>query len=122
MDSTSHIGGESRRARLGSVTVDAELSRAVTVYVTTRPYGYPRPDASALAAAFGSESAAALRARVDVLIGEMFAATPPWAERNGPMEDVEIYDAVVSSVGERHPELSPEAVAALANYYTFCNR
>ena len=104
------------------MTVDAELSRAVTVYVTTRPRGFPHKDASALAGAFGREPAAALQARVDILIGEMFAATPPWAGKTGPMEEGHIYLAVISSMGEQHPELSPEAVAALALYYTYCNR
>jgi hypothetical protein len=104
------------------VTVDAGLSRAVTVYVTTRPYGYPHRDAAALAAEFGQDGAATLKARADALIGEMFAATPPWLEVSGPMELEDIYRAVTSSIGERHPELSPEAVAALANYYAYCNR
>jgi hypothetical protein len=114
----------SRTARLGGVAVDVELSRAVTVYVTTRPHGFPHQDAAAPAAEFGAESAAALKVRVDALIGEMFAATPPWLETGEPvmLEDSDIYRAVMSTVGLRHPELSPEAVAALANYYTYCNR
>ena len=105
-----------------SVTVDAEFSRAVTVYVTTRPHGFPHQDAAALAAEFGQEAAAALKARADALIGEMFAATAPWLEVSGPMELGDIQRAVMSSTGGRHPELSSDAVAALANYYAYCNR
>ena len=112
----------SNRVTLVSVTVDAELGRAVTVYVTTRPYGFPHKDAAALAVEFGQEAAAALKERVDALIGEMFRATPPWLEVSGPMELEDIYRAVMSSTGERHPELSPEAVAALASYFVYCNR
>lgn len=38
------------------------------------------------------------------------------------MEFDEFYDVVLSSLQQRHPELSPEAAAALAIYYSYCNR
>lgn len=103
------------------MTVDGELSRAVAVYVTTRPHGFPHQDPEALAEAFGPE-AEDLKRRIDGLIGEMFTAPPPWLGRSEPMQLDELFRVVGASVGERHPELSPEAVTALANYYTYCNR
>jgi hypothetical protein len=92
------------------------------VYVTTRPHGFPHRDEAALAATFGAEAAAILKSRVDALLGELFGMPPPWLGRTEPMELIDLFRAAEAAVETQHPELDPEAVAALANYYTYCNK
>lgn len=92
--------------------VDDTLTRAVVVYVTRVPYGFPHLDPAALEAEYGS-AAAEFRPRLDALVGEMMGMPMPGEDLSAGTRAAE---AIMS---ERHPELGSEAIAALGFYFSY---
>ncbi|MFC1408623.1 hypothetical protein ACEZCY_04920 [Streptacidiphilus sp. N1-12] len=94
------------------MSVDDLLSRAVVVFVTREPYGYPHLDPEGLEREFG-DAAGELRPRLEALAAEMMAL---------PFVDSDLWvgtraaEVIMSS---RHPELGPDAIAALGFYYSY---
>ncbi|MFB7337198.1 hypothetical protein FNH09_18350 [Streptomyces adustus] len=93
--------------------VDDLLSQAVRVFVTREPHGFPHLDPNSLEREFGS-AAAELRPRLEVLVTEVMALPSPGEDLVAGTRTAE---AIMS---ERHPELGPEAIAALGSYYSYC--
>ncbi|MEW2130384.1 hypothetical protein [Streptomyces sp. NPDC005435] len=92
--------------------VDDLLSRAVTAFVTREPYGFPRLDSGRLEQELG-DSAGELRPRVEALVAEMMAL---------PFQGEDLGEGTRAAEGvmrARHPELGPDAVAALGYSYGY---
>ena len=100
--------------------VDDRLSQAVVLYVGTgRPgVAYPMRDERRIAEALGSEVAAELVPVVHEFEVDFYRSTA--CEVAGSL--VEMGDLASAEFSARHPELSVEAVQALAWCYTFDNR
>ena len=94
--------------------VDDDLTRAVLVFVTRAPHGYPHLDPAALQAEFGDD--AELRAKVEALAAEMMSLPFQGEDLLAGMR------AAASLMGERHPELGSAAIAELGYYYAYCWR
>ena len=99
-------------ARLVRVSVDDYLTRALVVFVTCKPHGFPHLDPEALKAEYG-DAAAELRPRLDALVGEMMGMPMPGADLGAGTRAAE---AIMRA---RHPELGPEAIAALGFYFSY---
>jgi len=95
------------------VAIDDNLTRAVVVFVTREPYGFPHLDPAALGAEYGDEAGAGLRPRLEALVGEMMALPMPGADL---VAGTRAAEAVMR---ERHPELGSEAIAALGYYFSY---
>lgn len=94
------------------VPVDDNLTRALAVYVTREPHGFPHLDPAALEAEYG-DAAADLRPRLDALVGEMMGMPMPGADLWDGTREAE------AAMSERHPELGSEAIAALGFYFSY---
>ena len=97
------------------MSVDDLLGRAVGVFVTRQPHGFPHLDPHSLEREFG-EAAAELRPRLEALVTEMVALRFQGEDLVAGTRAAEMI------MSERHPELGPEAVAALGFYYSYCWR
>lgn len=95
------------------MAIDDELSRAVVVFVTREPYGFPHLDPAALVAEYGDEAAGELRPRLEALVGEMMGLPMPGADLAAGTRAAE------GGMRERHPELGAEAIAALGYYFSY---
>ncbi|MFD5818871.1 hypothetical protein ACFV06_01530 [Streptomyces sp. NPDC059618] len=95
------------------MAIDDVLSRAVGVFLTREPHGFPHEDPDGLEREFGA-AAAELRPRLDALVAEMMAL---------PFQGDDLATgtrAAEAIMNERHPELDPDAVTALGRYYGYC--
>ncbi|GAA5041416.1 hypothetical protein [Streptomyces similanensis] len=92
--------------------VDDSLSQAVGVFVTRRPHGFLHLDPDGLERAFGA-AAVGLRPLLEAMVSEMMAL--PF-QGDDLVAGTRAAEAVMS---ERHPELRPEAIAALGFYYSY---
>jgi hypothetical protein len=95
------------------VEVDVELSSGVQAYVTHPPY-----DAERVAAVAVHRSPAQLLGEIELLLGE--TGRVPLGEARGDFS-TEV-GLVAAHLDAHHPELSPEARAALVNRWAFANR
>jgi hypothetical protein len=97
------------------VSVDDLLSRALRLFVTREPHGFPHLDPDRLEQEFGG-AAAELRPKLEALVTEMLAL---------PFQGEDLMAATraaEAAMSARHPELGPDAVAALGFYYGYCWR
>ncbi|MEU9398618.1 hypothetical protein [Streptomyces sp. NPDC048242] len=94
------------------MSVDDLLSRAVGVFVTREPYGFPRLDPDSLEREFGV-AAAELRPRLEALVAEMMALS---FQGDDLMAGTRAAEALMRA---RHPELGPQAISALGSYYGY---
>lgn len=93
----------------------SDLDRALVLYAT-HPYGVPNRTRAALEAAFEPGQIAELVPRIDALVYEIFAIPIDWAQvQTGAVAA----RAVRAEFQRRHPEISDEAAAALADYWSF---
>ncbi|NMO32763.1 hypothetical protein HG826_04005 [Streptomyces sp. GMY01] len=97
------------------MTVDDLLSRALRVFVTREPHGFPHLDPDRLEREFG-DVVAELRPRLEALVTEMVAL--PF-QGEDLVAGTRAAEAIMSA---RHPELGPDAVATLGFYYSYCWR
>ncbi|MEU6285296.1 hypothetical protein [Streptomyces sp. NPDC047028] len=97
------------------MSVDDLLSRAVRLFVTREPLGFPHLDPERLEQEFG-DVVAELRPKLEALLTEMLAL-PFQGE-----DLVAATRAAEATMSARHPELGPDAVAALGFYYGYCWR
>ncbi|WP_328557911.1 hypothetical protein [Streptomyces sp. NBC_00358] len=97
------------------MSVDDLLSRAVRVFVTREPHGFPRPDPGGLEEEFG-DAAAGLRPRLEALVTEMMELPLQGEDLVAGTRAAEV------TVSVRHPELDPDAMAALGFYHSYCWR
>ena len=102
-------------ARLSPVAVDDLLSQAVGVFVTRQPHGFPHLDPDGLEREFGG-AAVGLRPLLEAMVSEMMAL--PF-QGDDLMAGTRAAEAIMS---EWHPELRPEAIAALGFYYSYAWR
>ncbi|MEU6366612.1 hypothetical protein ABZ876_12950 [Streptomyces sp. NPDC046931] len=97
------------------MSVDDLLSRAVGVFVTREPHGFPHLDPDSLEREFG-EAAAELQPRLEALVTEMMGL-------GFQGEDLVAGTRAAETImSERHPELGTEAIAALGFYCSYCWR
>ena len=89
------------------MAVDEVLTRALATFISREPHGFPHLDPAALEAGFG-ESAAALRPRIDELVGEMMSLPFQGSDLAAGTQTAE------TVMRRRHPELGPDAIAALS--------
>jgi hypothetical protein len=89
------------------------LSEAVALYLK----GYPGKNEQEFNSHYGSESGQALD-QVKLILREAMKVEPDWNR----LSLNEAGDYVESVMSERHPELSPKALEAIGNYYTFLMR
>jgi hypothetical protein len=94
---------------------DSTLSMAVQLYVGVGVSSFPTRLPSALEAYFGSERAARLRELVEQLLSEAWLDWQDW----GTSDLVQATQRVAERVGDDHPELSPDAVRALAWNFSY---
>lgn len=97
------------------MTADDELSAAVIAYLQRGRAASPRADAPAAAAVARERDPAALVSAVDALVEESVAVPVEWST----LTLGEAGRAVAAEMGKRHPELSTEALDALAWNFTF---
>lgn len=98
------------------MAVDDQLSLAVATYI--KP---PSTDESALVRVFGVATAQGFKTRIHDLLSEFF--TPAFESKmpSDPYrEPADIARAATRIFGERHAELSAEALRMLVNYYVYC--
>ena len=98
--------------------VDERLSRAVVAYLLGGRYVRPSESPDAVADALGAEAAEHLVPRLRELAREAVYWPADW-QGNG---DVSAMRVVEREIAGAHPELSAEAVRALSQYFSFCNR
>jgi hypothetical protein len=107
-------GGLPLRFRLGKLgrVVDAELSGALVTYLRGAglPYPYPSTELDAVVRIVGADAAERLRPVLDQLIAEAVSRPVDWNRHTLPSASRLVRDGMAG----RHPELSREAVAALA--------
>ncbi|MCV7444277.1 hypothetical protein AWB91_16775 [Mycobacterium paraense] len=89
---------------------DVDLSEALVLYLR----GYPASNRAEFESRFGP-AAAAVTERVRVILDEAMRVEPDWDD----MTLNEAGDYVQTVMRERHPGLSPQALEAIGNYYTF---
>jgi hypothetical protein len=89
------------------------LSEAVALYLKR----YPGKNEQEFNAHYGPGSVQALD-QVKVILREAMKVEPDWNR----LSLNEAGDYVESVMSERHPELSPKALEAIGNYYTFLMR
>lgn len=92
--------------------IDEALSRALAAFISREPHGYPHLDPAALEAECGAASDG-LRPQVDALVAEMMALPFQGSDLAGGTRVAE------SIMAGRHPELGPDAIAALGFYYSY---
>jgi hypothetical protein len=92
---------------------DFSLSEAVALYLKH----YPGKNEEEFNSRYGSQSGQALD-QVKQLLREAMKVEPDWNR----LSLNEAGDYVESVMSERHPELSPKALEAIGNYYTFLMR
>jgi putative intracellular protease/amidase len=97
---------------------DRELGDAVVLYLMWGRSSFPRHDPAAVMARFGNKKGGELIARVDALIGELFAVEVAWSEHTL----VSGTDLATSRIRESHPELNEEAIKALGWEFSFAWR
>jgi hypothetical protein len=102
----------------GSQIVDEQLSRAVVAYLLGGRYVRPGESPDAVAGALGAEAAEHLLPRLRELAREAVCWPVNWQEN----DDVSAMRVVEREIAGAHPELSAEAVRALSQYFSFCNR
>ena len=97
---------------------NSALSVAIQLYVGIGVSACPTRLPSALEAYFGSERAARLREQAEQLLSEAWLDVQDW----GTSDLVEATQRVADRIGHNHPELSPDAVRALAWNFSYSNR
>jgi hypothetical protein len=90
--------------------VDAELSQAVVAYIRGAGLPYPHADLDAVVRVLGADAAARLRPHLDQLIDEAVCWPVDWSRHDLGSASRLMCDGMAG----RHPELSGEAIAALA--------
>ncbi|MBM9504149.1 hypothetical protein [Actinacidiphila acididurans] len=96
------------------MSVDDRLTRAMGMFVTHEPHGFPHLDPDCLEREFGTV-AAELRPQLEALVTEMMALPFQGEDLATGTRTAE------ATMSERHPELGPEAIAALGSYYSYCH-
>src|ERR1700685_3534736 len=102
----------------GSQIVDEQLSPAAVAHLLGGRYVRPGENPDAVAGALGAEAAEHLLPRLRELAREAVCWPVNWQE-NG---DVSAMRGVERETAGAPPELSAEAVRALSQYFSFCNR
>jgi hypothetical protein len=90
-----------------------DLSDAISLYLKR----YPGKNVDEFNSFYGQESQAA-HERVRLILDEAMKIEPDWNR----MSLNEAGDYVESVMRQRHPELTPKALEAIGNYYTFLMR
>jgi hypothetical protein len=102
----------------GGKMVDEQLSRAVVAYLQGGRYVRPSESPDAVIGAVGAEAAEHLAPRLRELAREAVYWPVDWQGS----DDVSAMRVVEREIAGAHPELSAEAVRALSQYFSFCNR
>ncbi|MEY9876911.1 hypothetical protein ABH931_006424 [Streptacidiphilus sp. MAP12-33] len=93
-----------------------DLNRAVALYFRHIPLAVGA-DPELFAAAFGDD-ATVLAARIQSLVGEVFAIEVEW-----DVGDLAHWaDRIAATLVARHPELTSDSARLLANYWSYNNR
>lgn len=95
-------------------STDIDASDAIVVYLRR----YPGKNDEEFQAHFGADRATAALERVRVVLDEAIKIEPDWTR----MSLNDAGDYVEAVMHERHPELSPEALEAIGNYFTYLVR
>ena len=98
--------------------VDEQLSRAMVAYLLGGRYVRPGESPDAVADALGAEASEHLVPRLRELAREAVYWPVDWQGN----DDVSAMRVVEREIAAAHPELSAEAVRALSQYFSFCNR
>ena len=114
MHSERAVSGMSAGGQPLEVADDPALSEAVLVYLGVGVSAYPTRLSDALDERFGTD-ARGLRARVDELLSEAWLERSEWAQ----MTLAEATEHVRGRMRELHPELTDDAVSALAWNFSF---
>ena len=96
----------------------SELSAGVLAYLQRGQAASPRQDREAVRTVARESSPEALLTEVEALVAESLAVSVDW--QNPGLGDAG--RAVAAEMGKRHPELSHEALDALAWNFTFAWR
>ncbi|MFI0901577.1 hypothetical protein [Streptomyces sp. NPDC020983] len=97
--------------------MDEELSRAVALFHSGTPGGrYHQADA--VVDAFGPGAAQSLISRINAIVSQAWDFGNQY-DRLGLGQAAQ---SVQTDLQQAHPELSDEAVKAIALYWSFCNR
>jgi hypothetical protein len=97
---------------------DDDVSEAVVMVIGFGRRSSPTRDYAVLARAFGEARARGLAGQVQVLLGEVDSMQVDWQKHDLASAG----DEVVRLMGSRHPELTKEALKALAWTFTFSMR
>ncbi|OBF53304.1 hypothetical protein A5787_06105 [Mycobacterium sp. 852002-50816_SCH5313054-b] len=95
---------------LGTKSDDVDLNEAIVSCLRR----YPASNRGEFEARFGS-AAAAVMEQVRAILNEAMTVEPDWNR----MQLNEAGDYVEAVMHDRHPNLTPEALEAIGNYYTF---
>jgi hypothetical protein len=95
--------------------VDPLKSRAVLLYLSVGRSSYPKHEPEALSTAFDETESAQMGRYVSNLLKEMYAIPLDWHEHT--LQSATAF--IEAEMGRRHPELSPEAIAALGWDFSF---
>ncbi|AKC37574.1 Uncharacterised protein [Mycolicibacterium phlei] len=95
-------------------STDIDASDAIVVYLRR----YPGKNDEEFQARFGTDRATAALERVRVVLDEAIKIEPDWNR----MSLNDAGDYVEAVMHERHPELSPKALEAIGNYFTYLAR
>jgi hypothetical protein len=92
------------------MTNDVDLNEAIVLYLRR----YPGSNRDEFESHFGSADSLAME-QVRAILNEAMRVEPDWNR----MSLNEAGDYVEAVMRERHPGLSPQALEAIGNYYTF---
>ncbi|ARG59526.1 hypothetical protein PJK45_03920 [Mycobacterium kansasii] len=93
---------------------DIDISRAIELYLKH----YPGKNDEEFDSHFGSAIAPIARAQVRAILDQAMRVEVDWTGRTL----VEGGEVVKSVMRDRHPELSPQAIASIGHYYTYLMR
>ena len=93
---------------------DVDVSEALELHLKH----YPGRNDAEFDNYFGIENAATARQLVRSILDEVMMLNPDWSQ----MTHHDVGDYVVTQMHARHPKLSPAALEAAGNYYTFLVR
>lgn len=100
--------------------VDAELSRAVVVYLRGSGLAWPHQSPEAVVSEFGTEAAERLMPRLRQLANAAVYWPVDWQQHD---DDLASATRVVErEISAAHPELDQNAVSALGWQFSYCNK
>jgi hypothetical protein len=100
--------------------VDAELSRAVVVYIRGSGLAWPHQSPEAVERELGAEAAERLMPRLRQLANEAVSWPVDW--RNHVNDLGSATRVVEDEISAAHPDLDQDAISALGWQFSFCNR